>query len=88
MRKKAKKGLSSLLREYKVNDKVVIDIDPSQVKGMPHRRFQGKVGVVKKVGRRALMIDVPMGDKIKRVIARLEHVKPHFEVMKAEPAKG
>lgn len=70
------KGLSYLLREYKVSDKVVIDIDPRQVKGMPHRRFQGKVGIVEEVGRRTLTIRVPIGDKEKKVIARLEHVKP------------
>lgn len=71
-----------LLREYKVNDKVVIDIDPAQVKGMPHRRFQGLVGTVREVQRRALVIDVPVGNKLKTVIARLEHVKPHQEVSK------
>jgi len=71
-----RRGLTPLLREYKVSDKVIIDIDPRQVKGMPHRRFQGKVGVVEEVGRRTLVIRVPIGDKVKKVIARLEHVKP------------
>ncbi|MEM1994296.1 MAG: hypothetical protein QXW32_02290 [Nitrososphaerales archaeon] len=74
------RGLTPLLREYKVSEKVVIDINPSQVKGMPHRRFQGKVGVVEEVGRRTLTIRVPIGDKVKKVIARLEHVKPLKEV--------
>ncbi len=73
-------GLTRLLREYNVNDKVVIDIDPAQVKGMPHRRFQGLVGTIKDVGRRSLVIDVPVGNKMKTVITRLEHVKPHQEV--------
>lgn len=70
------RGLAPLLREYKVSDRVVIDIDPRQVKGMPHRRFQGKVGVVEAVGRRTLTIRIPIGGKVKKVIARLEHVKP------------
>jgi large subunit ribosomal protein L21e len=70
------KGLTPLLREYKVSDKVVIDIDPKQVRGMPHRRFQGKVGIVQAVRRRTLTIIVPIGDKEKKVITRLEHVKP------------
>ncbi len=73
------KGLSPLLREYKVADKVVIDINPAQVKGMPHRRFQGKVGVVEEVGRRVITIRIPIGGKEKKVIARLEHVKPFKE---------
>ena len=71
-----KKGLSSLLREYSPDDRVVIKIDPSQVKGMPHRRFNGLVGVVTETGRRTLTMRVPVGGKSKTVIARKEHVNP------------
>ena len=76
LRSKGVRGLSSILREYSLNDRVVIKIDPAQVKGMPHRRFNGLVGVVKWVGRRALTIEVPVGEKMKTVIARKEHVSP------------
>jgi len=69
-----KKGLSSLLVEYSPNDKVVIKIDPAQVKGMPHRRFNGLVGTVTEVGRRAVTVDVNVGDKVKTLVARKEHV--------------
>lgn len=74
LKSSARKGLSSLLVEYSPNDKVVIKIDPAQVKGMPHRRFNGLVGTVTKVGRRALTVDVPVGDKVKTLVARKEHV--------------
>jgi len=74
LRSSAKKGLSSLLVDYSANDKVVIKIDPAQVKGMPHRRFNGLVGTVTEVGRRALTIDVNVGNKVKRLVARKEHV--------------
>lgn len=70
------RGLSYLLHDYKAGDKVVIDIDPSEHKGMPHRRFQGKVGVIDKVGRRTLAVKVNIGNKEKSVTARLNHVKP------------
>ncbi len=76
LRQKELRGLSSLLREYAPKDKVVIKIDAAQVKGMPHRRFNGLVGVVRDVGRRVLTIDVPVGDKVKTVVARKEHVVP------------
>jgi len=66
--------LSSLLIEYSPNDRVVIKIDPSQVKGMPHRRFNGLVGTVKGVGRRTVTLDVPVGDKVKTLVARKEHL--------------
>jgi large subunit ribosomal protein L21e len=76
LKAKGKKGLGSFLREYAPNDKVVVKIDPSQVKGMPHRRFNGLVGVVKEVGRRAVTLEVPVGDKTKTVVARKEHISP------------
>ncbi|MBI4257374.1 MAG: 50S ribosomal protein L21 [Thaumarchaeota archaeon] len=74
------RGLTPFLRQYKANDKVVIDIDPTQVKGMPHRRFQGLIGIIEEVGRRSLVINVKVGGKTKKVIARLEHVKPQTGV--------
>ncbi len=60
--------------EYSPNDRVVIKIDPAQVKGMPHRRFNGLVGVVTKVGRRAVTVNVNVGNKVKTLVARKEHV--------------
>jgi len=76
LRSSEKRGLSSLLREYAPDDRVVIKIDPSQVKGMPHRRFNGLVGVVTETGRRTITLRVPVGGKTKKVIARKEHVAP------------
>ncbi|MEM2761047.1 MAG: hypothetical protein QXU32_12200 [Nitrososphaerales archaeon] len=70
------RGLSYLLHDYKPGDKVVIDIDPSEHKGMPHRRFQGKVGIVDYVGRRTVTVKVNIGNKEKTVKARLNHIKP------------
>jgi large subunit ribosomal protein L21e len=74
--KRSKKGLSSYLITYEPSQKVVIRIDPSQVKGMPHRRFNGLVGIVTDVCARVLTIDVPVGGKTKTIIARKEHVVP------------
>ena len=63
-----------MLVEYAPNDRVVIKIDPAQVKGMPHRRFNGLVGTVKASGRRAVTIEVPVGNKMKTLVARKEHI--------------
>jgi large subunit ribosomal protein L21e len=65
-----------VLRQYSLNDRVVVKIDPSEVKGMPHRRFNGLVGVVTDVGRRTVTLEVPVGHKAKTVITRKEHVVP------------
>jgi len=72
----SEQGLSYIMKKYNVNDKVVIKINPSIVKGMPHRRYHGKVGIVEKVMKRSLLVNIKVGDKTKKVIARLEHVKP------------
>jgi|SRR5579875_205541 len=75
-RAKPRSPLGALLREYKLGEKVVIDVDSRQTKGMPHRRFQGSVGSVEEVRRRSLVISVPVGDKVKKVVARFEHIRP------------
>ncbi|MEM0116921.1 MAG: hypothetical protein QXX17_00865 [Conexivisphaerales archaeon] len=71
-----KKGLSRLMTDYKQGQKVVIDIEPSQVKGMPHRRFQGKVGVIREIRKRSVLLSVMVGDKEKRPVVRFEHIRP------------
>jgi large subunit ribosomal protein L21e len=72
---KGKRGLSRLMEQYEEGQKVVIDVEPSESKGMPHRRFQGKVGVVEEVRRRSLVLKVMVGNKEKKPVVRLEHVK-------------
>ena len=51
-------------------------IDPRQHKALPHRRYHGKVGIVKEVGRRTVILNVKLGDKTKTLITRLDHIKP------------
>ena len=79
LRKRESRGLSHILAEYAPNQKVVIKIDATQVKGMPHRRFNGLVGVVRESGRRAVRIDIQVGDKVKTVVSRKEHIVPLVE---------
>ena len=76
MTKDAESGVSFLLREYKLGDKVLVIIDPSQHKGLPHRRYHGKVGTVNAVGRRTVKLAVNLGNKTKTLITRLDHIKP------------
>ncbi|TLX93560.1 MAG: 50S ribosomal protein L21 [Thaumarchaeota archaeon] len=76
MTKRGVRGVSFLLRDYNVGDKVLVIIDPSQHKGLPHRRYHGKVGTVKEVGRRTVKLAVNLGKKTKTLITRLDHIKP------------
>ena len=76
MTKDAPRGVSFMLREYNVGDRALVTIDPRQHKALPHRRYHGKVGIVKEVGRRAVTLDVKLGEKTKTLITRLDHIKP------------
>ena len=55
------RGLSYLLVDYQAGDKLVVDIDSREHTTTPHRRFQGRMGVVKNVGKRIVKISVMLG---------------------------
>ena len=46
VREKGRPTVSKLLQDYDEGDSVAIKIDPSVQRGMPHPRFQGKIGKV------------------------------------------
>src|SRR5881409_4425075 len=69
------RGLSYLLINYKIGENVIVDIDPREHDTTPHRRFQGKVGVVREVGRRILKVAVMIGEKKKILQTRLNRIK-------------
>jgi len=75
-KRNALRGVSYLLVDYQVGDKVVVDIDPREHTTTPHRRFQGRIGVIKEVGRRILKISVMLGGKQKILQVKFNHVKP------------
>lgn len=61
------------LKEFKVGDRVVINIDSTSKRGMPHSRFQGNMGdITKKIGN-AYMVKIT--NKNKTVIVNPEHLK-------------
>ena len=76
MTKRTIRGVSFLLREYHIGDKALVIIDPRQHKGLPHRRYHGKVGTINEVGRRSVTLDIKLGNKSKTLITRFDHIKP------------
>ncbi len=76
VREKGKTGLSKILREYKPGDRVVIKLDSSVHKGMPHRRFHGKVGVIENARGKAYIVNVTQGEAVKEIVVRPEHLEP------------
>jgi large subunit ribosomal protein L21e len=79
-RERGKIGLSKLLRDYQQGEKVLVKINSTIHKGMPHRRFHGKIGkIIDKKGR-AYTVEVSQGDATKRITVRPEHLVPWTEV--------
>lgn len=75
-RERGKTGLSKILREYKLGERVVVKLDPSTHKGMPHRRFHGKIGVIENRRGQAYVVTVSQDKAVKEIIVRPEHLEP------------
>ena len=68
--------INRVLHPYAEGARVAIVLDGAQQKGMPHRRFQGKTGIIAGIQGRAYVISVLDGDMQKTVVARPEHLRP------------
>jgi large subunit ribosomal protein L21e len=76
-RERGKLSLSKLLYEYQPGSQVVVKIEPSVQKGMPHRRYHGRVGTILNKRGRSYVISVSQGDTLKEIIVRPEHLQPY-----------
>lgn len=68
------RGITYLLINYKIGDKVMINIDPSEHNTMPHRRYQGKIGTILEVGKRIVRIAIQIGNKEKILQTKRNHI--------------
>jgi large subunit ribosomal protein L21e len=76
-REKGKPHISKLLQEYELGSEVIIKMDSSVQKSMPHKRFHGKIGKIKEKRGRGYVISVPQGNSIKDIIVRAQHIEPY-----------
>jgi large subunit ribosomal protein L21e len=76
-RERGRIRLSKLLQEYQPGNRVVIKIDSSVQKGMPHKRFHGKIGTILNKRGRSYVVSVSQGEAVKEIIVRPEHLEPH-----------
>ena len=78
-RKHGNPSISTLLATYKVGDYVDVVADPAVRRGMPHKFYHGKTGIVWNVTPRGLgvIVNKVVGTKTlrKRICVRFEHVK-------------
>ena len=76
-RERGKLRLSKLLQEYQPGTQVVVKIEPSVQKGMPHRRYHGRVGTVLNKRGRSYVVSISQGDALREIIVRPEHLEPY-----------
>jgi large subunit ribosomal protein L21e len=76
-RERGKPKLGKLLYSYDVGSLVIIKVDSSVQKSLPHRRFQGKIGTVKARRGRGYVVSVAQGNAVKEIIVRSEHLEPY-----------
>ena len=69
-------NISRVIHDYEEGDRVAIVLDGGQQMGMPHRRFNGRTGFIKKRQGVAWIVSVKDVNKQKTVIARREHLRP------------
>jgi large subunit ribosomal protein L21e len=76
-REKGKLNISKLLTKYEIGSKVIVKMDSSVQKSLPHKRFHGKIGVVIEKRGRGYVVSVPKGNSIRNIIVRSEHLEPY-----------
>ena len=76
-RAKGKPKLTKFLYEHELGASVIIKIDSSQQKALPHRRLHGKIGKVVEKRGRGYVVSVAQGNAVRNVILRTEHLEPY-----------
>jgi large subunit ribosomal protein L21e len=76
-REKGKPKLGKLLVEHEVGSQVIVKIDSSVQKSLPHKRFHGKIGTVVEKRGRSYVVSVPQGDAVKEINVRPEHLEAY-----------
>jgi large subunit ribosomal protein L21e len=76
-RAKGKPKISKILHEYIIGNQVIIKMDSSVQKSMPHKRFHGKIGLIIEKRGRGYVVSVPQGEATKTIIVRTEHLEPY-----------
>lgn len=90
-------NLTTFLRQYKVGDCVDVVANSGQQKGMPHKFYHGRTGIVWNVTRRAIGVEINKVHRqrqlVKRIHVRVEHLRPsksktgHLDRVKSNEAK-
>ena len=66
---------SKVIQELPMGTRVAIMLDPSVVKGQPHPRYHGRIGIIEERRGRAYVVGIRDGGSIKKIISRPEHLR-------------
>jgi large subunit ribosomal protein L21e len=67
--------VNKLLQEFVIGEKAIIKVNPSIHAGMPHRRFQGKIGIIKGKRGRCFEVEVSKGNAKATLILHPAHMQ-------------
>jgi len=70
-----KTTVNKLLREYKVGEKVIIDLNSEIQDAMPHPRYQGHEGVILAQRGKCYEVTIKDGNKDKTIVTGPAHLK-------------
>jgi large subunit ribosomal protein L21e len=76
-REKGKPNIGKLLFVHEIGSQVIIKMDSSVQKSIPHRRFHGKIGTVLDKRGRGYVVSVPQGESVKEITVRPQHLEPY-----------
>ena len=75
LRVKERTPITKYLQKFEIGERVVIRPTPSSHKGMPFKRFVGKIGTIIEKRGKAYIVQIKNGEKEKKIIARPEHLR-------------
>ena len=70
-----KNTVNQFLEEFDDGENVVLKIEPSSHKAMPHPRFKGKIGIVTGMRGRSYLVEIKDGGMKKTIITKSEHLR-------------
>lgn len=76
VRQRGLTSVNKVLETYEGGQKVDVVIDPAFHRGMPHKRYHGRTGIVRGLRGRAVIVDVNLGRALKTLLIRPEHLRP------------
>ena len=74
-RDKGRVKIRKTLQKFESGDKVIINVDSSYHKGMPHRRYFGKHGKIVEKRGDSYLVESKLGNKPKVIICSPIHLK-------------